>query len=128
MRVAVAGSKNWNNYNELMRQLTLMIEDHAHENPTDSNIIFVHYGSSDAENMVTEYCGKVYSYLRQKGYTVKDQIFKPNKSLPGLNRDNELLESNIDKAIVFINSPNKRINTFIRLADAHDIPTTVVKG
>lgn len=128
MRVAVAGSKNWTNYNELMRQLTLIIEDHATENPDDNMITFVHYGSTGAENMVTEYCGKVYSYLKQKGYVVNDHVFRPRKTNIPLNRDNELLENNIDKALVFITEPSKRMSTFIRLAEAHDIPTKIVKG
>lgn len=129
MRVAVAGSKNWSNYNELIRQLTLIIEDHARENSDDKHIVFVHTGSAGAENMVTEYCGKVYGYLRQKGYHVKDQVFRP-KGVNGkvINRDVELLESDIDRAIVFMAASSNRVSAFARLADAYDIPTTIVKG
>lgn len=132
MKIAIAGSKNWSNYNELMRQLTLVIEDHARENPNDSNIIFVHTGMDGAENMVTEYCGKVYSYLRQKGYNVKDQVFKANVQAlaDGYKRskDLELLESGVDKAIVFSTGPNKRLSSFISMAQINNIPTKIVKG
>lgn len=128
MKIAVAGSKNWNNYNELMRQLTLIIEDHAKRSPEDNTIMFVHSGSIGAENMVTEYCGKVYSYLRQKGYTVKDQVFRSRSNSVVVNRDNEMLESGVDEVIVFLSAPSKRLSTFIKLADAHDIPTKIVKG
>lgn len=132
MKVAVAGSKNWNNYNELIRQLTLIIEDHARENPDDPAIVFVHTGLDGAENMVTEYCGKVYGYLRQKGYNVKDQVFKSKPSgMPDgykKSKDLEMLESGVDKAIVFIAAPNKRLNAFVSLAELNNIPTKVVKG
>ena len=129
MRVAVAGSKNWSNYNEVIRQLTLVIEDHAKDNPDDKNIVFVHTGSIGAENMVTEYCGKVYSYLKQKGYHINDQVFRP-RGVGGkvINKDVELLESDIDRVIVFISAPSKRINSFAHLAQAYSIPTTIVKG
>lgn len=129
MRVAVAGSKNWSNYNEVIRQLTLVIEDHAKDNPDDKNIVFVHTGSIGAENMVTEYCGKVYSYLKQKGYHINDQVFRP-RGMDGrvINKDVELLESDIDRVIVFVAAPSKRINSFARLAEAYSIPTTIVKG
>lgn len=132
MRVAVVGSKNWNNYNELMRQLTLVIEDHFRENPEDSRITFVHTGMDGAENMVTEYCGKVYDYLRQKGYHVKDQVFRSSKSqVPDgyrKSKDLEMIESGIDKAVIFMAAPNKRLNSFVSLANAYDIPTIMVKG
>lgn len=129
MRIAVAGSKNWSNYNELIRQLTLIIEDHARERPEDKHIVFVHTGSIGAENMVTEYCGKVYSYLKQKGYHVKDQVFRP-RGIDGriVNKDVELLESDIDRAVVFIAAPSKRVSSFARLAEAYEIPTTIVRG
>jgi hypothetical protein len=132
MKIAVAGSKNWNNYNELMRQLTIIIEEHSKDNPNDPAITFVHTGLDGAENMVTEYCGKVYGYLRQKGYNVKDQVFKPKSiNIPDgykKSKDLELLESGVDRAVVFIAAPNKRLNAFISMAELHNIPTIVVKG
>ena len=132
MKIAVAGSKNWSNYNELMRQLTLIIEDQARLNPDDDKITFIHSGAVGAEDMITEYVGKVSSYMKQKGYIVKDEVFRPNntESIPGYrsSRDNALLEQNVDKAIVFIKDSCKRTEAFARLAKAHEIPTIIVKG
>jgi len=76
--------------------------------------------------MVTEYCGKVYSYLKQKGYNVKDHVYRPRGK--SLNKDVEMLEDGIDKAIVFVAAPSKRVNSFARIAEAYNIPTTIVKG
>jgi hypothetical protein len=72
MRVLVVGSTNWKNYNEVMRNMTLEIEDIAAQDLEDKKIVFVHTGLRGAENMVTEYLGKVEKFLRQKGYSVKE--------------------------------------------------------
>ena len=132
MKIAIAGSKNWNNYNELMRQLTIAIEDHAASNSDDNKITFIHTGAIGAENMVTEYVGKVESYMRQKGYVVKDYVYRPKnlESVPGyrVSRDNQMLENGVDKAIVFVKDSCRRTEAFARLAKAYEIPTTIVKG
>lgn len=132
MRIAVAGSKNWNNYNELMRQLTLLIEDYASNDHEDNKIVFVHTGATGAENMVTEYVGKIEAFMRQKGYVVKDYVYRPKnlESVPGyrVSRDNQMLENGADRAIVFIKDSCKRTEAFARLAKAYEIPTVIVRG
>ena len=81
MKILVVGSPSWKNYNEIMRQMTLVIEDVTITAPEETRIVFLHTGLRGAENMVTEYLGKVEKFLRQKGYTVKEELF--NKKLSG---------------------------------------------
>ena len=76
MRIAVFGSKNWFNYNEIIRQVTLMIQDWVIDNPEDNRFTFVHTAIPGAENMITEYIGKTESFLRQKGYSIKEEIVR----------------------------------------------------
>ena len=52
MKVGVFGSKDWNNYSDVMRNLTVFIQN-AHELGHEG-IVFVHSGSRGAENMITE--------------------------------------------------------------------------
>lgn len=104
MRVLVFGSKNWDNYNELVRQLTVLIDDRKHFFPEDKDYIFVHTGLKGAENMVTEYVGKVEKFLRQKGYRVKEELIRDKD----INIDYNLIESGPDFSLVFGESPRNR--------------------
>lgn len=45
MRILIVGSRNWTNYNEFMRNMTVAIEDASIFNPEDKKIVFVHTGS-----------------------------------------------------------------------------------
>jgi hypothetical protein len=38
------------------------------------SIVFVHRGLAGAETMVTEYIGKVERYMKQKGYSLKEEL------------------------------------------------------
>jgi hypothetical protein len=132
MKVLVAGSRTWNNYDELIRNLTVVIEDLVKKNPEDTNITFVHSGLPGAENMVTEYVGKVESYMRQKGYSIKDQVFRSptTEVIPGYksSKDNLMIEKGAVLAVIFLKDTCKRTETFAKLAEAYDIPTMIIKG
>lgn len=98
MKIGVIGSFDWNDYSTLIRKLTVEIEDWKIANPDDNKIVFVHGGSAGAENMVTEFVGKVEDFMRQKGITITDKIFRAHSKHT---RDTELINSDIDKLIIF---------------------------
>lgn len=131
MRILVVGSRNWVNYNELMRNLTLAIEDAAAEaDPDDNKIIFVHTGSQGAENMTTEYVGKVEKFMRQKGYSVKEELFRKRYSGNNVDRitsDYDMITSGIDSALVFIKDSCRRSEYCARILKEFDIPTRIIK-
>ena len=81
MRVLVFGSNDWSDYNDLIRQITLLIEDNKHHYPDDKEFTFVHKGSRGAETMVTEYIGKTEKFLAQKGYKIKEELVRDRSSL-----------------------------------------------
>jgi peptidase E len=72
MKVLIGGSRNWVDYNHIVRRMTILLEDWVRNNPEDKRIIFVHSASTPAENMVTEYIGKVDKLLKQKGYHIDE--------------------------------------------------------
>ena len=80
MKILIVGSKNWINYNEFIRNVTIAIEDAANDFPDDKRIVFVHTGTQGAENMTSEYVGKVEKFMRQKGYAVKEELFRKKYS------------------------------------------------
>jgi hypothetical protein len=121
MRVLVFGSKNWDNYSELVRQLTVLIDDRKHFFPDDKEYLFVHTGLKGAENMVTEYIGKVEKFLRQKGYRVKEELIRDKD----INADFNLIESDHDFALLFGESPRNR--QCIKLLEALGLPYRYVK-
>ena len=122
MRIAVAGSRDWGDYNTLIRKVTIEIEDWALNNPQDTRLVFVHTGQAGAENMVTEYVGKTQSYMKQKGRNINDVVFY---SSPDKDRDFELLSSGIDKVIVFGTNTCKRTYRFAKLAEGMGLEVSV---
>ena len=116
MKVLVFGSKDWQDYNDLIRQITILIDDRKHFYPDDKEYLFVHTGLKGAENMVTEYIGKTEKFLRQKGYKIKEELIRDKSSFS----DVTLIESNPDFALVFGDSPRNR--QCIKLLEAIGIP------
>lgn len=130
MRVLVVGSTNWKNYNEVMRNMTLEIEDIAVKDLEDKKIVFVHTGLRGAENMVTEYLGKVEKFLRQKGYSVKEELYRvklEGSHLQKATADYDMITSGIDHAIVFFKQGDKRAEYCVRILKEFNIPTLVAK-
>lgn len=131
MRVLVIGSKSWKDYNEVIRNLTLAIEDINYYYPDEKRITFVHTGSRGAENMVTEYVGKVEKFMRQKGYHVKEELVR----LPAgkfdlssrIQRDYEMINSEISYAIIFNDGACKRSDSCAKILKEFDVPTRIIK-
>jgi UDP-N-acetylglucosamine:LPS N-acetylglucosamine transferase len=116
MRVLVFGSKNYKDYNELIRQITVLIDDRKHFYPEDKQHVFIHGGSQGAENMVTEYIGKVEKFLRQKGFSIKEEIIRLRSSLD----DVSIIEKGADFALIFGHSDRNK--SCQNLLDVYGIP------
>jgi len=121
MRVLVFGSKDWQDYNDLIRQLTILIDDRKHFYPEDKEYIFVHTGLKGAENMVTEYIGKTEKFLRQKGYKIKEELIRDKSSFS----DVTLIESIPDFALVF--GESSRNKQCVKLLEAMGVPYRYLK-
>lgn len=131
MRILVTGSKDWNDYNEIIRNLTLVIEDIAFHYPDEKRITFVHTGLKGAENMVTEYVGKIEKFMRQKGYSIKEELFKyygDTDLQSKFMRDYEMMNSGISLAVIFTKKGCKRSDYFAKILTEFDVPTRIVKG
>jgi hypothetical protein len=130
MRVLVSGSRNWVDYNEIMRKMTVVLDEWVSTNPEDKKITFVHSGSSPAENMITEYIGKVEKLLRQKGYTITEQLVRSNidDSYSKAGSLFDLTNLNIDRTVVFIRDSCKKTQSLANISNVIGIPTDVVKG
>lgn len=127
MKIGVIGSKNWEDYQTLIRKLTVEIEDWKIANPDDSRIMFIHYGTPGAENMVTEFVGKVEDFMRQKKIHITDKIFRfPSRDQ--FAKDLELINSDIDKLIIFAKEPCARSKNAVTIASTINIPYTYIKG
>lgn len=116
MRVLIFGSKDYEDYNEFMRQITVLIDDRKHWFPEDKEYLFVHKGLRGAENMITEYIGKVEKLIRQNGYKIKEEIVRDKSSFS----DVTLIESNPDFALVF--GKSARNTTCLGLLESFGVP------
>jgi hypothetical protein len=121
MKVLVFGSKEWKDYNELIRQVTLLIEDNRHYYPEDKECVFVHKGTQGAENMITEYVGKTEKFLRQKGYRIKEELVRDKSSFS----DVTMIESYPNIALVFGDSTRNK--QCIKVLEAMGVPYRYIK-
>lgn len=121
MKVLVFGSKDWSDYMELIRQVTVLIDDRKHFYPEDKEYAFVHTGMRGAENMITEYIGKTEKFLRQKGYKIKEELIRNKESFS----DVSLIEEGADFALVF--GTSDRNKSCIKLLEAYGVPYRFVK-
>jgi hypothetical protein len=129
MRVLVGGSRNWVDYNEIIRKMTVILDEWVSTNPDDRKITFVHTASSPAENMITEYIGKVEKLIKQKGYSIDEKLFNPKKlSDNSAIRMYDLANLGIDRAVFFIRDSCKQTTSLANISSAMEIPTDIVKG
>jgi hypothetical protein len=130
MRVLIAGSRNWVDYNEIMRKMTVTLDEWVSSNPSDRKITFVHTASSPAENMITEYIGKVEKLVSQKGYSISEHLFKPGRGEQWQGRISidDVSKMQVDKAIMFIRDSCKKTQNIANITSAMGIPTDIVKG
>ena len=106
---------------ELVRQVTVLIDDRKHYYPEDKEYIFIHKGMRGAENMITEYIGKVEKMIRQNGYKIKEELIRDKGSLS----DVHMIESMPDFAFVFGESSRNRM--CIKLLETYEIPFRFIK-
>lgn len=130
MRILVAGSRNWVDYNEIMRKMTVILDEWVSSNPSDRKITFVHTASSPAENMITEYIGKVERLIRQKGYAIDEQLVRPVRGEQWQVRlsIDDISNLNVDKSVMFIRDSCKKTQNIANITSAMGIPTDIVKG
>ena len=124
MKIAVVGSREWEDYNTLIRKLSIEIEDWIRFYPDDNKLIFVHGGARGAENMVTEFVGKIQSLAKQNKKTITDKVFYSESS----DRYAEIAMSDIDRAVIFQKIPCGKTTKFANIVQEMEIPTVIVKG
>ncbi len=129
MRVFVSGSKNWVDYNEVMRKMTVILDEWVSSNK-DQKITFVHSASSPAENMITEYIGKVEKLIKQKGYQITEELLRPRRGEQWQGRISvdDISELSLDRAVMFIRDSCKKTYNIASMTNAMGIPTDIVKG
>jgi len=125
MKLLVIGSKDWTSYSDVMRQVTIVLEDMKHTE--DTNLTIVHTGSVGAENMVSEYVGKVEKFLRQKGYSIKEQLFRGSNSNSKSINDYEMINAGADFALIFAKDGCKRSFYCTKMIEESGIPFEVIK-
>jgi hypothetical protein len=121
MRVGILGSKDWENYSEVIRSLTVFIQE-AHELGHDE-LILVHTGSKGAENMITEYVGKTKKFLREKGFKIKEEVAARNSQII---KDMSVIDSDLQYALLF-STGDKRTISFKKILKEYGIPFRIIE-
>jgi hypothetical protein len=122
MKVGVFGSKDWTNYSDLMRNMTVFIQE-AHELGHD-NILLVHTGLKGAENMITEYVGKTEKFLKQKDFKLKEELHRGQS--PIIN-DMAVVESGLEYSIVF-STGCARTKSSMKVLKEYGIPYRLIEN
>jgi hypothetical protein len=130
MKVIVIGSKDWEDYPTLSRKMAVLMEDWVLKNSEDKTLTIIHAGNRGAENMVTEFVGKVERLVKQNGYAIKEKIYSI-KNYSGTNpiiaRDSGMFEDGADRVLIFQRGDCKRSSALAKLSEAYGIRTEVVK-
>jgi hypothetical protein len=121
MRIAIFGSNEWDNYTDIMRSMTVFIQEAAELGHTE--VIFVHSGKRGAENMITEYIGKTEKFLRQKKFKIKEELFRDRSKIT----DVKIVESGIDFALVFSTGDGRTYRSK-KLLEAYEIPFRLIES
>jgi hypothetical protein len=122
MKVGVFGSRDWSSYPDIIRSLTVFIQE-SHELGHDS-ILFVHSGSKGAENMITEYIGKTEKFLKEKNFKIKEEISRADSQIM---KDMGVIESGLDYALVF-STECKRTKACQRVLKEYNIPFKIIES
>ena len=122
MRVAIFGSKDWSNYPDIIRSLTIFIQE-AHEMGHD-NIVFVHSGGRGAENMITEYIGKTQRFLKQKQFKIKEEVLRNDSQVL---KDMAIIESGVEFALIF-STGCRRTLACKKILQEYNIPFRIVES
>jgi hypothetical protein len=122
MKVGIFGSKDWIDYSDLMRNITVFIQE-AHDLGHD-NIIFTHTGLKGAENMITEYVGKTEKFLKQKKFRIKEEL---HRGKPPVINDMAVIESGLEYAIVF-STGCARTKSSIKVLKEYGIPYLLIES
>jgi len=125
MRVIVIGSKDWSNYSEVMRQITVLLEDVKYYE--ENSLTLVHTASKGAEDMVTEYVGKVHKFLKQKGFSIREEIFRNSMDTPKSTNDYNMISLGADFALIFRTDDDKRASYCEKILTEFEIPVRVIK-
>ena len=123
MKILAFASKDWSDYNLLVRKMTVLLEDLAYTYPDERNLTFVHTAQNSGENMITEYLGKIKAFMRQKGYTVDEKVLYYKRY-----SDLDIINGGADYAIVFTIKGCQRTDKVAKILSISDIPTTIAKG
>jgi hypothetical protein len=121
MRVGIFGSNEWDNYMDLVRTMTIFIQE-SHDLGHD-NVVFIHGGKFGAENMITEYIGKTQKFLKQKGFKIKEDVFRGRSKIS----DVAMIEAGLDFAIVF-STGDRRTYSSKKLLEAYEVPYRLVES
>ena len=122
MRVGIFGSKDWDNYADFMRAVTVFIQD-SHDIGHD-NITFVHSNSKGAEIMINEYVNKTQKFLRSKNFKIKEEYMRRDAQII---KDMNVIESGLDFALVFTTGC-KRTIACEKILKEYNVPFREIKG
>ena len=122
MRVGIFGSKDWVSYPDIMRTLTIFIQE-SHELGHD-NLVFVHSGSRGAENMITEYVGKTRRFLNEKNFKLKEELKRGDTQII---KDVDVIESGIQFALIF-STGCRRTAACQRVLKEYEVPFRVIES
>ena len=121
MRIAIFGSNEWDSYTDIMRSMTVFIQEAAELGHTE--IVVVHGGKPGAEDMITEYIGKTEKFLRQKKFKLKEELFRDRSKIS----DIKIIESGIEFALVFSTGDGRTYRSKKAL-EAYNIPFRLIES
>lgn len=106
MRILVTGSREFNDYNVVMRGLTVAIEHLIFANPDDKEIVIVHGGAKGADALASDFVMRSALFMTGKGYRLRQETHKADWNTHGRAagpiRNQAMVDLGADICVAFI--------------------------
>lgn len=134
-RILVTGSRDWQDYNTVVRGISVAIETLHDNDPDLTHITIVHGGARGADRMAGRFVDQARAFLKGKGITLIEEVHpvKPNEWKmygPGAgNRRNQfMVDLGADLAVAFHMHGSPGTKHCIGACEKAGIPVTIYKG
>lgn len=128
MRILVTGSRNMTDYSKMVIAMTSALETLYREYPDNNEFIVVHGGATGADTLAGDFVSQAKSYLKNKGYTVKEEVHPADWDLgkyAGPIRNQRMVDLGADICLAFPSADSRGTKDCIRRATRASIPVEI---
>lgn len=130
-RILVTGSRDWSDYNSVVRALSVAIETLYENDPSIKSITIVHGGARGADRMAGRFVDQARAFLLGKGISLKEEIHNADWTrdgkAAGVIRNQKMVDLGADIAVAFHKNKSRGTAHCIQACQKAGIPVSIYK-